>query len=77
MLPFVNIPWWTRIWGRVWRQMWSREVSLPARLLRLFMILWYVPILLIGLLFKPWRNTSEMEQNKHPDDTVENGPAPS
>lgn len=63
ILPFVNIPWWTRIWGRMWRQMWSREVSLPGRLLRLFLILWYVPILLIGLLFRPWRNKTEEGRN--------------
>jgi hypothetical protein len=39
----------------MWRQLWSREVSLPGRLLRLFMIVWLAPVLPIGLLFKPWR----------------------
>jgi len=42
----------TQIWGRMWRQLWSRNVSLPGRLLRLFMIVWAAPILLIGLLFR-------------------------
>ena len=28
-IPFVNIPWQTRIWGQVWRQIWSRDVSTP------------------------------------------------
>ncbi len=52
-LPFEQIPWETRIWGQMWRQLWSRNVSIPGRLLRLFMIVWAAPVLLIGLLFRP------------------------
>ncbi len=52
-LPFESIPWETQIWGRMWRQLGSRNVSLPSRLLRLFMIVWAAPFLLIGLLFRP------------------------
>jgi len=55
-LPFESIPWQTRIWGRTWRQLWSRNVSFPGRLLRLFMIVWAAPALLIGLLFRRRRN---------------------
>ncbi|MEN6423945.1 MAG: hypothetical protein ABFE13_01175 [Phycisphaerales bacterium] len=51
-LPFESIPWETRIWGRMWRQLWSRNVSLPGRLLRLLMILWAAPVLLVGLFFR-------------------------
>jgi len=50
-IPFVSIPWETRIWGQMWRQIWSREVSLPGRMFRLFMVVWNVPVMLIGLLF--------------------------
>jgi hypothetical protein len=55
-LPFVNIPWQTRIWGHAWRQVWSGNVSIPGRVFRLLMILWQVPILLIvGLPLMLWR----------------------
>lgn len=67
IIPFVNIPWQVRIWGRMWRQVWSREVSIPGRLIRLVMVVLHVPVLLIGLLFKPWRRSSET-QNGSPQD---------
>jgi hypothetical protein len=50
-LPFVNIRWQATVWGRVWRQVWSHNVSFWGRILRLLMIIWQVPIMLIGLLF--------------------------
>ena len=52
-IPFVNIPWQTRIWGQIWRQIWSDDISIPGRAFRLFMIIWNVPFMLVGLLFKP------------------------
>ncbi|MBP7053112.1 MAG: hypothetical protein KBE65_19065 [Phycisphaerae bacterium] len=63
-LPFERIPWETRIWGQMWRQLWSREVSIPGRLLRLFMIVWAAPILLIGLLFRRQREPDRKEPDK-------------
>jgi hypothetical protein len=64
IIPFVNIPWQVRIWSRMWRQIWSSEVPLLGRLLRFVMIVWCVPILLIGLLFKPWRRSSETQNGR-------------
>ncbi len=61
-LPFVNIPWQAGIWGRMWRQVWSRDISIPGRVFRLFMILWNVPILLIGLIPRLWHRP----QQEHP-----------
>ena len=52
-LPFVNIRWQASVWGQAWRQIWSRDVSIPGRLFRVIMIVWNVPIMLIGLLFRP------------------------
>ena len=54
-LPFVNI------WGQAWRQIWSREISIEGRLFRAIMIVCYVPIMLIGLLFRSKRGV-EKEQ---------------
>lgn len=51
-LPFVNIRWQASVWGQAWRQIWYRDVSILGRLFRLLMIVWNVPILLIGLLFR-------------------------
>jgi len=63
-LPFVNIRWQASVWGQAWRQIWSREVSIPGRLFRVIMIVWNVPIMLIGLLFRSNRGT-EKEQCQH------------
>ncbi len=54
LLPFEGIPWQTQIWGRMYRQIWSGHVSIPGRLFRLLMIVWCAPVLLLGLLFRPW-----------------------
>ena len=73
-LPFVNIRWQASVWGRAWRQIWSRDVSIPGRLFRLFMIVWNVPILLIGLLFK---SSHETDKEQCQQDTAANpGEAP-
>jgi hypothetical protein len=73
-LPFVNIRWQADVWGQAWRQMWSREVSIPGRVLRLFMIVWQVPILLIGVLFR----SSRRPDDEPPDETTagEQSPPP-
>jgi hypothetical protein len=63
-LPFVNIPWQASVWGRMWRQVWSCEISFPGRIFRLFMIIWNVPIMLIGLFFRFHREPEkELNQN--------------
>jgi hypothetical protein len=69
-IPFVNIPWQVQFWGQAWRQMWSRDVSIPGRLFRLLMIVWNVPIMLIGLIPWFWR-TPEKSNGRaatEPDD---------
>jgi len=63
-IPFVSIPWETRIWGQMWRQVWSHDVSIGGRLLRLFMIVWGAPVLLIGLIFQ---RRCKSECLAHPD----------
>lgn len=60
-IPFVNIPWQTRVWGQVWRQVWSRDVSLAGRAFRLFMVVWNVPVMLIGLFFR----SGQKPEKKH------------
>ena len=67
-LPFINIRWQASVWGQAWRQIWFRDVSIPGRLFRLFMIVWNVPILLIGLLF---RSSREMETGRHQRDKAQ------
>ncbi|UCC96955.1 MAG: hypothetical protein JSW66_14055 [Phycisphaerales bacterium] len=65
-LPFESIPWLTRVWGQVWRQIWSRDVSLSGRAFRLFMVVWNVPVMLIGLLFRP-RKEKRTDNNAEPN----------
>jgi hypothetical protein len=50
-LPFVNIRWQVDVWGRMWRQVRSGEGSIWSRLFRLLVIIWNVPIMLLGLIF--------------------------
>ena len=68
-IPFVNIPWQTRIWGRMWRQMWSSKLSVASRLFRLFMIVWNVPFMLVGLIPALWGilKGHDNQQNTKPD----------
>jgi len=61
-LPFVNIRWQASVWGQAWRQMRSRDVSLLGRVFRLIMIVWNVPIMLIGVLFRPGREEDAGEE---------------
>lgn len=61
-IPFVSIPWETRIWGQIWRQIWSRDVSLPGRVFRLFMVVWNVPVMLIGLFFKSGQKSEKNQR---------------
>ena len=56
-LPCVNIPWQASVWGQTWRQMRSPDISWAGRLFRLFMIVWNVPVMLIGVLFRSERQT--------------------
>ncbi len=67
-IPYLSIPWETRIWGQVWRQIWSRDVSLPGRMFRLFMVVWNVPFMLIGLLF----GSGQEPQKERQDDDEPN-----
>ena len=60
IMPYESIRWKADIWGRMWRQLWSGDISVPGKLFRLFMIIWNVPILLVGLIPRFWRNP-EME----------------
>lgn len=54
-IPFLNIAWQAEVWGKMWRQIGSREVSLLGKLVRIFMVIWFMPVLLIGLLFRSSR----------------------
>jgi hypothetical protein len=67
-IPFVNIAWQTRIWGQMWRQVWSADTSIPGRLLRLFLVICYAPVLLIGLIFRPWHKTEHTDCDTAEDD---------
>ena len=66
-LPFINIRWQASVWGQAWRQMRSREISISGRLFRFVMIVWNVPVMLIGLLFRPQR---EAEEQPHQQDSA-------
>ena len=60
-LPFINIRWQASVWGQAWRQMWCRDVSIAGRVFRFVMIVWNVPVMLIGLLF---RSSDEVEKEQ-------------
>ena len=70
-IPFVNIPWEMHIWGQIWRQIWSRDVSLPGRVFRLLMVVWNVPIMLIGVLFRSTRESDK--ESREPETGLDPG----
>ena len=58
-IPFVNIQWAVHFWVKMYRQVWSSEISVVGRIFRLFMIVWFVPYVLIELPFtKPWKKNA-------------------
>jgi len=63
-LPFVNIRWQASVWGQAWRQIWYPEVSMPGRLFRFIMIVWNVPIMLIGIFFRSTREVNEEQRQR-------------
>jgi hypothetical protein len=74
-IPLVNIPWQARVWGKVWRQIWSRDISLPGRAFRLLMVVWNVPIMLMGSFFKPRQEPRQQHpQNDAGPDEQESTP---
>jgi hypothetical protein len=70
-LPFINIPWEVGIWGQMWRQVWSPRVSIPGRIFRLLLIVWNVPVLLIGLIPGLWHGSQEHPPIAESDDEDE------
>jgi|WetSurMetagenome_2_1015567.scaffolds.fasta_scaffold455735_2 hypothetical protein len=52
VMPYESIRWQADIWGMIWRQLWSKEVSFAGKLFRLFMIIWFVPVILFGIIPK-------------------------
>ena len=69
-LPYINIRWMVTVWGRAWRQIFYPDISTPGRLLRLFMlamIIWGVPIILVGLFF-----LKDLKKEKQPPQQPDN-----
>jgi len=65
IMPYESIRWQTDIWGKMWRQIWSNETSFIGKLLRLLMIAWRVPLMLIGVIPILWK------KNEVPNDKPE------
>jgi hypothetical protein len=69
IMPFEGLRWQADIWGKMWNQIWSNEISFAGKLLRLLMIAWLVPILLIGVIPKLWEKQPENE-NHNPNTDI-------
>jgi len=73
IMPYESIRWQADIWGKIWQQVWSRDVTFMGRLFRLFMIIWNVPIMLVGLVPELWqKKKTKTPQNKHQSDVEVN-----
>jgi hypothetical protein len=55
VMPYESLRWQADIWGSMWHQLWSKDVSFTGKLFRLFMIIWFVPVILIGIIPKLWQ----------------------
>ena len=66
IMPYEGIRWQVDIWGKMWNQIWSNETSFAGKLLRLLMIAWSVPIMLIGVIPILWQK-NEAEENSDDD----------
>lgn len=70
-IPFVNIRWSVNFYVKMCRQIWSREVSIVGRIFRLFMIIWFFPLVLIVMPFRKKskvENVSETDEQRTADD---------
>jgi hypothetical protein len=77
-IPFVNLRWQVSVWGRMWQQVWSHNVSFMGRLLRLLMIIWNVPILLlIGLPFKIIQKSKKKRRRQDTESNLGQNPGSS
>ena len=52
IMPYESLRWQVDIWGNIWKQLWSKEVSFIGKIFRFIMIIWNVPIMLIGVIPK-------------------------
>ena len=55
LLPYESLWWRADVWGKIWNQLFSKEVSLAGKVFRFLMIVWNVPIMLIGLIPRLWQ----------------------
>ena len=60
-LPWESIRWEVDVWEKMWEQIWRPGRSLLGRVFRFLIILWYVPVLLIGLPFVAWQRWKHKE----------------
>jgi hypothetical protein len=63
LMPYESLWWMADGWGRMWKQLWSREVTFSGKLVRAFMIVWFAPVMLIGLIPRLWRK-KEVKSDK-------------
>ncbi|MGN6367010.1 MAG: hypothetical protein ACTHN5_01990 [Phycisphaerae bacterium] len=55
-IPFVNIPYTCEFWSGLWQKLWSPEKGhLLVRILALPLILFFAPVMLLGLPFALYR----------------------
>lgn len=71
IMPYESIRWQVDIWGKMWRQLGSREISIVGKLFRLFMIVWNVPIMLVGLIPIVWRKIIKKTFQRNDQSDVE------
>lgn len=64
IMPYESIWWQVDIWGKIWNQLWSKEVSVAGKIFRFLMIIWNVPIMLIGLVPKLWQKKEAPQDSK-------------
>ena len=68
-IPFVNIPFQVDFWKKLWDQLFSIEISFTGKLFRLFMIIYNVPFVLIGIIPKLWHyNDANNDNNTNQKD---------
>lgn len=53
-MPWQSIRWSAGIWGKMWEQIWRSDLSIISRVFRFMIIVWCVPILLVGLIPMIW-----------------------
>jgi hypothetical protein len=63
-IPFVNIRYNYSFYNKLWRRIWYERCGIAMKLLAAGMIIFFVPVMLVGLPFMAWEKIQRSRDRK-------------